>query len=330
MRGHLEYLTEDVLEPCLLDYSGWLALTGTPGVTPTGYFHAITTGEGMQQWPTHHWTVLDNPYIPHAAEWLREKCEKLGLDPTSPSYLREWMGQWVLDTESLCYPYDGQINREFGSFAEGSETDWRYILGVDLGVNDASAFVVIAYRPAMPTIHIIESVAFEGLSPSGAAAKVLAYRDRFRGLRVVADTGGIGKGFVEEWIQRFSLPVERAMKLDVRGQIALVSGLMRSGDVKVHTPASSGLIAEWQALPWNEDRDGHDEGYPDHQSDAARYAILAAQPRYKGEKDLPEPGTPEHVRMMMDKQREAAFKRGAKRKIRNLLTESEPWVKIAA
>ena len=312
MRGHLEYLAEEVLEPALLDEDGWLALTGTPGVTPVGYFHAVTTGEGCQQWPTFNWTVLDNPFLPHAEEWLAEKCKRMGLDPTSPSYLREWMGQWVLDTESLCYPYSAAINHEFGAFDDEGKPGWRYVLGVDLGVNDPCAFVVVAYRPESPELRIIEATQADGLSPSGAAARVLQYHERFPGIRIVADTGGQGKAFVAEWIQRFSLPAEAAYKLGVAGQIALVTGLLRSGSVKVHSPAASALIAEWQILPFNGDRDGHDEGYADHLSDAARYAILAAQPRYSGEQEDPEPGTVEYVRRQLEKEREAAFKRGAK------------------
>ena len=45
MRHHLEYLVEDCLDPALLDRRGWLALTGTPGATPQGYFYEITTGD---------------------------------------------------------------------------------------------------------------------------------------------------------------------------------------------------------------------------------------------------------------------------------------------
>jgi hypothetical protein len=258
--------------------------------------------------------VLDNPFIPHAKDWLEQKCKSLGLDSTSPSYLREWMGLWVLDTEALCYPYDSSRNSERGPLDTQSIFDWRYILGVDLGVNDATAFVVVAYRPAFPEIHILESHSVEGLSPSGAAARVLQYRERYPGIRIVADTGGIGKGFTTEWIQRFGLPVESAMKMDVAGQIALVAGMLRTGVLKVHLPGASTLATEWQQLPFNEDRTGHEEGYLDHESDAARYAILAATPRYKGERDAPEPGTAEHAAMLAEQHKAKAFERAARRR----------------
>jgi hypothetical protein len=313
MRGHLEYLVEDVLEPCLLDYSGRLALTGTPGVTPAGYFHAVTTGEdGRTKWPTHNWTVLDNPYVAHAKAWLEAKCRELGLDPTSPSYMREWLGLWILDVESLCYPYAAVINAEWAPLDTATISDWRYVLGVDLGINDATAFVVLAYRPGLPNLHIVEAHAVEGLSPSGAAARVLAYRQQYLGIRVVADTGGQGKAFVTEWIQRFGIPAEPAMKLDVGGQIALVSGLLRSGTIRVHLPGASELVAEWQALPFDEDRKHHQEGYPDHCSDAARYAVLAACPAYKADRDPPEPGTAAHALMLASEHKARAFERAAK------------------
>lgn len=279
----------------------------------SGYFYEITTGDGSRKsWPTHRWNVLDNPFLPHAAQWLEEKRVDSGLDPTSPSYIREWLGQWCRDIDSLCYPYDHDRNGVWGTLDTVS-TERRYVLGVDLGVVDSTAFVLGAYDKSCPDLHLLEAWSKSGLSPSGAAVKVLEYRHRFPGIRVVADTGGIGRAFTEEWAQRHGIQAEAAVKADVRGQIWTMAGMLRSGVIKVHLPGCSSLVAEWQQLPWDEDRSGHDPAYPDHESDAARICALAMSPNYKAEQELPEPGTPEFVDMEEAKRKAEVFARAMKK-----------------
>lgn len=312
MRGHLPYLVEEALDPALLDLDGWLSLTGTPGVTPAGYFWEITTGEGnRRKWPTHHWNALDNPYLPDAAGWLRRRREELGLDENSPTYIREWLGQWVRDLDSLCYPYSPGRNRIEGQLER--DPAWRYVLGVDLGVVDATAFVVLAWRDQDPQIHIVESCSFTGLSPSQAGIKVGEFRGRYPGIRIVADTGGQGKAFVAEWAYRYGIRAESAHKLDSRGQICFVADLLRSGSVKVHTPGCDSLIQQWSTLPWNADRSGHDESYLDHEADAARYGMLAIRPlKAIVGVDEPPPGSPAYEAREEAKRRAEAF-RGSRR-----------------
>lgn len=312
IRNHLQYLVEDVLEPALMDLRGWLALTGTPGVTPAGYFHAVTTGSGMKKWATHHWTCLENPFLDDPAGWLREYCEKHGLDETSPTYQREWLGQWVRDSDALVYQYDPDRNGTYQPWID-LRNEARYILGVDLGVVDATAIAALGYFPGNPRLDLIESKSWTGLSPSGAYVKLREFLNRYPGARVVADCGGQGKAFAQEWQQRYGLYVEPAVKLDLVGQVAFMNGMLRSGELQVHLPGCSSLVQEWQQLPWNQDRDGHEDSYPDHESDAARYAALAARPNYKAELVPPAPGSPEFEAERRAKRLEEAIAQAGKR-----------------
>jgi len=85
------YLVRSVLVPQLMDQmkkgGGQLALIGSPGQSPAGYYFEVTSGvdhmgKPRRQWSTHHWTALDNPYVP-AREFLTEELETGGhiLDP---------------------------------------------------------------------------------------------------------------------------------------------------------------------------------------------------------------------------------------------------------
>jgi hypothetical protein len=293
MRNHLEYLCLDVLEPALLDFGGTLILTGTPGVTPVGYFHDVTTGEnGIKQWSTHHWTVLDNPFLPGAARWLQNHIRELGLDESSATYQREWMGSWVTDIDALVYAWDASRDAvcEAPDLRSG---DWRVVIGADLGVSDPTALVAGAYQVGVPDLYLLESQSWPGLSPSGAYVRLREWLQRYPGARVVADTGGQGKAFAAEWSDTYGLYVDPAKKLDVAGQVAFCNGLLRSGVLHVHATGCRSLITQWSTLPWNQNRTGHDPAYADHEADAARYCVLAMRPNYKAELEVAQPGTAE-------------------------------------
>src|SRR5688572_10836791 len=83
--GYLRELIVEVFEPALGDKMGELALTGTPSPVPAGMFYEVTTGDGGQKWPTHEWTVLDNPYL-RGQEMLADYLSAYGIDANHPSF----------------------------------------------------------------------------------------------------------------------------------------------------------------------------------------------------------------------------------------------------
>ena len=145
--GFLRELVEDVFEPALIDKQGCIALTGTPHPIPAGYFYTATTGDGGPQWPTHHWTIRDNPYIPDVESELYRVLESRGWTEDHPTFQREYLGMWVRDDGALVFPYDPAKN----AYSQLPEGNIRRVLSVDLGFNDATAFVILAYRRGHPS-----------------------------------------------------------------------------------------------------------------------------------------------------------------------------------
>jgi hypothetical protein len=323
MRGHLKYLINEVLGPSMLDFNGQIALTGTPGVTPEGFFYDISTG-AIKGWGLHHWTVRENSHMPHAEEWLREQREELGLDENSAAYLREWLGQWVLDLESLCYQFDLDLNTfEVDPVLAAG---YRIVIGVDLGVNDATAFAVCAYRPGDPDIWTLEASSWNNLSPSAAYARLRTYLQKYPQARVVADTGGQGLAFVKEWQDSFNFYAEPAKKLDVAGQIAFMNGLLKSGVLKVHTYNCRTLRRQIMATPWDEKRKGHAPDYDDHELDAWRYAVLAIRTGYTAELEPPKEGSPEAVQAVLAERKRRVFERMRKKQGSLIYTPEDPTI----
>jgi hypothetical protein len=310
--GYLETLIEDSLDPALMDKRGELALTGTPHPVPAGYFYAATTGDGGAKWSTHEWTVLDNPFIPHAEAWLLEKLKRNGWDATHPTYRREWLGEWVLDLGALIYPYSGEINT-FQDLPSGD--GWTYAIGVDLGASESvksTAFVVACCRRGHPEVYVLRAEKREGLIPSAVAAHVERYLREFPRALVVVDEGGLGKGYADEMRKSYGIPVVAAEKTRKRGFQELVSGDLLSGVIKIHPWNARELVDEIQILQWDEAREGADERFEDHAADAFLYAVRALRPFYSPEEEEPAPGSPEAEKRAWAKIRREAQERARK------------------
>lgn len=288
----LQTLVEDALDPALLDLDGGLMMIGTPGALPIGYFHDADTGEGeIARWSAHHWTVLDNPYIPHAAEWLEKKRSDNSWDETDGTYMREWKGLWFKDESAIIYPYNGAKNAFRSALPDG---DWRYVIGVDLGDEDATAFVVTASLPGSPVVHVVKAWKQSGMNTAARAAHIEKAQKEFDTRRTVVDTGGLGKAIVRDLNETYGIYCVAAEKSEKRAAIANVKGALKSGTLQVNPFGCAALVSEWALLPWNDKRTDHHESYADDCSDALLYSYRAHNIRYRPEEVPPAPGTHEH------------------------------------
>jgi hypothetical protein len=312
----LQELVEDALEPALLDQNGLLALTGTPGPVCSGYFYAVSTGDGwrldgqkVEQWPTHHWTVLDNPNIPHAGEWLARRRTLRGWTEEHPTYRREWLGEWVNDSGALVYPLTRNLNLLDN---RTGESEWVYVLGVDLGASGATAFVVVATHPKSGKLFVVESEKRRGMLMQAIAARIEQYRSRFKLKTVVIDEGGLGRGYADQF-RADGVACERAEKLSKRSAQDWLRGLCLAGAVKVDFTNARSLVDECSVLCWDEEAKEEDTRFENHCADAFLYAARALQPVYKPEEEAPKPGSPDWHVAQAAKERRWAQEQARKR-----------------
>jgi hypothetical protein len=271
--AYLRELVEDVFEPALLDLQGQMVMSGTPGPIPGGPFYWATTGDsgsaGWRQWSNHHWTILQNPYIPHARDWLAEKRIANNWDETHPTYKREWLGIWVKDPGSMVYPYGPQ--NLYLELPDAGSPAWRWGIGIDVGYEDSSAFVVAGYRTGIPGIYIPEVFKKNHLIPSAVAAQTEKMMQKYKTRRVVIDSGGLGKGYQEEMLQRYGIVAESAKKNKKRAYIEIIRGELLSGNIKAHPRGATALLDEWGRLVWDEAHEEPDDRFEQHAADAALY-----------------------------------------------------------
>lgn len=226
---HLQSLIDDVLTPSIADYEdGWLALTGTPGPVPQGYFYQVTQ-EKKYGYSHHEWTIMENPHMPNPQAFLADLKAKREWQDDNPTLLREWQNKWVLDVNSLWVRYNENINH----FQElPKEHVWSYILGVDIGFNDADAIAVLAWSETSPTTYLVEEIIKNKQGISDLVTQIDAVQKKYKAYKIVMDEGGLGKKVAEDLRQRFGCPIEPADKAHKQSNVEFLNDYLRLGRFK--------------------------------------------------------------------------------------------------
>jgi hypothetical protein len=302
----LQYLVDDVIDPALMDLDGELALTGTPPPIPAGFFYQRTTGDGGTQWSTHQWTCLDNPHV-QGEQYLARKLEENGWTVEHPTYIREYLGEWVKDVGALVYPYDGLLN----AFTELPDGDLTWALAVDLGAGDSptTSFALGCTHRGFPDIYVTEVKKHSRMIPSRLAAEVERYRSQHRLSAIVVDEGALGKGYADELRERYGIPVEPAQKKKKRAYQETLAGDLKSGVVHVDPVKCADWIDEVIVLQWNDARTAEADGQANHAADSVLYLSRALRPHYRPELEPPNPGSSEWWEQERVRLRKAAEQR---------------------
>ncbi len=229
MGPHVQSLIDDVLVPSIADYAdGWLAITGTPGPVPQGYFFDVTNA-GKYGYSGHKWTVVQNPHMPNPQAVIDDLKKKNEWTDDNPTLRREWYNQWVLDVDSLwvrykeetCHFKDLPLNHQ-----------WNHILGVDMGYKDADALAVIAWSDTCPETYLIEELVTPKQDITALAEQIKHMQDKYKITKTVMDEGGLGKKAAEEMRRRFGLAINPADKVRKQENVELLNDAMRRGKFK--------------------------------------------------------------------------------------------------
>lgn len=226
---HLQSLIDDVLTPSISDYvDGWLALTGTPGPVPQGYFFDVTQ-KRKYGYSHHEWTILQNPHMPNPEAFIADLIAKREWQQDHPTLLREWRNKWVLDAQSLWVRYNESVNH----YTElPKEHKWNYILGVDIGFNDADAIAVVAWSETSPITYLVEEQITTKQGISDLVTQVETLQKKYSAYKIVMDEGGLGKKVAEDLRQRFGCPLEAADKAHKQTNVELLNDALRLGKFK--------------------------------------------------------------------------------------------------
>jgi len=302
-KPYIKELVEDVLENCLTDYDGSLILIGTPGPVPVGFFYDATHSKG---WSHHKWTMHNNPWIKSKSgkdpeEIIRERAERRGVPLSDPSILREYFGQWVHDENSLVYKYDERKNH-FDNFDQ-SDKSYDYIIGIDIGFNDADAIAVLAYSNDTGKSFLVEEDVQRKQDISSLATKIKYYQQKYNPIKMVIDAGALGKKIQEELIVRFQLNIAAAEKTRKFEFIELLNSDLLTG--KLMAKKESLFAQDAKLVQWDRDTPGKlkiSDSFHSDICDAVLYAWRECKHYYMNEiKHMPNKNSSEYGKYLEEK-----------------------------
>lgn len=253
-RIDLEKLVHEHLEPAVADWDGYIVLIGTPTAMTFGLFYNVTKTEEEGKddeedrppgWSVHRWNTFDNPYM--AEIWGKQEARIVNNNPNVINlawYRRMRLGEWAKDLSDLCYKYDRSRNW----VSELPDAAWTNVLGVDLGFNDDSAFVIQSWRDHDPNLYTRHCYKKPGMIISEVATRIQWYIDNFNPIAIVIDNAS--KQAVEELKQRFDLPLIAADKHGKAEFIEIMNSEYQLGRIKL-TPGCEELEKEYSKLIWD-------------------------------------------------------------------------------
>ncbi len=347
--GPLRYLLDTIIEPSRRSRKGRIVMIGTPGPIEAGPFFEATCDRALHKktklplnvlhgtkdlhgrdpkkamlWVRHHWTLEDNTALSHQWDEAKDAKAAKGWPDDHPVWLRESLGQWAGSFDGLIYRYlldkpTGLVNWVPTPTADNlaglppTGAPWRFIAGLDLGFEDATALVVCAYSQRTREFrHVADYSRSNQLVPDVAAMIHEAQAAYGRIDVIFADQGNLGKMIIRTLIAEHGFPIEPAEKREKFDHIELVNAGFASGEIKIID--GSTLSDQLEAQQWMLE-DGLDEdasvrrrelaragklrenpAIPNDSADAFLYCYRGAQHHYSGPaKAAPEPeyGTPE-------------------------------------
>lgn len=248
-------------------------------------------------WRLHTWTIADNVAAP--AQWKRALRIKKrnGYGDDHPTWRREFLGEWVTDATDLVYAWAGcraagknvtwnprpeDISRENPSGLPVELGPWHFVLGLDIGYVDESAFVLAAYSETVRELRHVYDFKRSEMLCDDFIEEVLAVIDRY-GMpeAIVADTGGAGaKMLIETLNARHGTGIIPAEKRDKQAHWELINSDFHAERIKI-IPGTD-LAHELAGLQWDLSRNSkvilartgalkEDPSCPNHLCDALLY-----------------------------------------------------------
>ena len=263
-RTDVASLVYGTLKPAVADRRGTIILTGTPANMKAGMFFDVTgeqdasspgswTFDHQQfggRWSCHRWSAFQNPHM--REQWAGEIADLKAVNPRideTPLFQQNYLGRWAVDDTKLVYRYQPGRNDFDGELPILARGDWHYVLGIDLGFNDATSFTVAAYHDHHRHLYYLSSYKKSGLDLTAVTEHADALKTRYPIDTTVID--GANKQAVEEMNARHGLNAVAADKTGKADFIAMMNSDLIQGYAKM-SPDCESLRDEWLELIWDE------------------------------------------------------------------------------
>ena len=246
---NLDLIINENLIPSMIDDLGTICIIGTPQHNKNTLFYRVTMGQEIG-WKLHEWNTIDNPYM--KANWEKRLKE---IEETKPeykntaSYKMMFLGQWVADEAGLVYKFNRERNICDNALYELNKDKTIHVLGVDLGYDDDTSFVVGNYSNYRPELIVPYVYKRKSMIITEVADMIKALDAKFNFTSIVID--GANKQAVQELIQRHSL--SKIVTADKAGKVDFIELCNTDLVTKkiLFTKDCEELFGEFESLIWD-------------------------------------------------------------------------------
>lgn len=241
----LEKIVYEHLAPAVADYNGQIAMISTTSDFVGCFFYKVTM-ENLGQWSLHKWTAYENPYMKEQWEkQIKQLTQSNRNIENDPGFQRMYLNRWVVSEESRVYRYTNN-----NIVDSGPEKKLEYVLGVDLGWNDDSAFTITGFDSESGIVYIVDTFKKPHMTLSEVAEKVLEFQRRYKIREVVID--GAAKQSIEDMRARYNINFKAAEKVQKKDFIEILNSEYLLGRVKLVESTTVALREEMDNLVWDE------------------------------------------------------------------------------
>ena len=241
----MQTLIYQMIMPALTDLNGEIILCGTCENIPNTFFQQCVEGKDPG-WSKHLWTTYDNPYLKD--NWTKEINRILTENPLAKDaswFQTHYLNKWMMDDDLLAYKLGPQ---NYGKMIKG--LSYNYVLGVDLGYNDDSSFVVGAYSFDDPIMRVVESFKSPEMDFTDVALKIKEFSARYPIVKTIVD--GANKQGIQEMVRRHQIPLENADKHDKVTFMRMMRDDLIQGKLVIDGDLNTALISEMLQLQWKD------------------------------------------------------------------------------
>lgn len=295
---YCRYLLEDILLPATADFKTSKGiLIGTPPRAKGTTFERIY--RDANNWGKYHWNMSQNIYLPDYENILEKIKAETGLSEKDPIFRREYLGEFVYDTEALVYHitdknyYD---KAQLVSFVNSHSMSLEFLGGVDYGESDSDAICVWLTAKDSREKYLILEFKQNHLLTEQIVEKIKEVAslswlpEELRGfihnqLIFYCDSGGGGSRISRDAAAAIAMDlsiqtqavINTAYKVDKGFSVDMLRRDVNSGFVKV--PKNGIFDKEAESTVWKRDKDDRliyeidDDAYHPDLLDAARYAL---------------------------------------------------------
>lgn len=327
----LEEDIHEAVEPRLMDFDGrWFAM-GTPGPIPKGYWYKLSSGS-EHTYPVFAWDARHNEHMPNVMRYFANTLRRLNGIPerrlwpkaartildviNDPAcwkllpagFVREYLGQWVLDLRALIY----KLTAKNGYSVLPIEPDF-WTIGCDLGAHsdedpnlDHAAVAVCASHRSLPYKWIAEARKLSDITVDSLAAYLAQKLVEYPQASIHIDSASAGK-IIENTFKKMGLPIQAALKGPKLRRIQLAQSAIANGDMQLHFTNCMDARSEATALVWNDKRDNHSERCDDDAWDAILMSLVPHFQELETEDKKPHKGTAEYEQAQELEEFEAAL-----------------------